>query len=153
MSKGNSGILSKFQTKLEYSTSGTIGDTNGYEVLKEVIVRFSPGAVNPNHTVRICGRMSNDTKWYEVGHIHGKGTDVFHIASWDYIMFECLVYDCLSTCTLIASGFFQDGMFMVDALKDMSSSLQDQLININSNICDLKDSINVITKELKDING
>ena len=39
MSKGNSGILSKHQAKVAFTTEGVIGPETGFEVLKEVIVR------------------------------------------------------------------------------------------------------------------
>lgn len=149
MGKGNSGIDSKFQTKLEYSTTGVIGDTDGYEVLKEVVLRFSPGAVQSNHSVRVCGRMSTDTKWYEIGKLEGPGTDIIHIASWDYIMFECLVYSCGTTCTLISSAFFSDGMFVVRAIDSMNASLQERLDEIISTTCDLKAEIKIINRQIE----
>lgn len=150
MSKGNSELLSKHQSKLTYTSVGVIGNVRGYEVLKEVVLRIRNNGASENNSFRVCGRMATDTVWEEIGSVQGKGSEIFHIASWDYVMFECV--DFISTAgsiDLITSAFFQDGIFAVNAINFMKDTLQDTLKDINSNICDIKQELNIINRQIE----
>ena len=150
MAKGNSGLQSKHQVKLDFTEIGIIGDSNGYEVFTEVVMRFRVKNAKPENITRVCGRTSNDTKWYEIGQIRGVGSEAFHVASWDYVMYESLVYSSASTeNTIIASAFFNDGMFITDAIKDMSNEVTRRLEEIDSNVCEINKEINVINRQIE----
>lgn len=149
MSKGNSGILSKFQTKLDYTSLGIIGSMNGYEVLTEVVIRVKTQNASPNNIVRLCGRMMNDTVWEEIGIIEGNVSKIFHIASWDYVQFECTKYEGIGPTTLISSAYFQDGMFSINAIEQMSHNIEQALIKLTSEVCDIKKEINLINKQIE----
>jgi hypothetical protein len=149
MSKGNSGILSKHQSKLTYSSEGVIGDSKGYEVLKEVVIRIANNGVSPNHEVKVSGRMSNDTVWYDVGLLKGQGTGIFHIASWDYVLFECTEYDSGGISTLISSGYFNDGLFLSDSIEDMKNTLNNNLLEIEDALCKLQEQIYTLNRQIE----
>lgn len=157
MSKGNSGLLTKFQAKLPHSSEGNIGNSNGYEVFKEVVLRFRTNDASSIHSITVEGRVAVDDKWEDLGEFTGEDTHLLHIASYDYIRFYCNIYSSKSGSTeLRASAYFQDGMFLANAVKEMSDKINVRLDQINSNICDLKEDtrelreqINIIT-EYKD---
>jgi hypothetical protein len=149
MSKGNSELLSKHQAKLSYSGVGVIGDVKGYEVLTEVVVRVSNGVVNNSHEIKVSGRMATDSAWYVLGFVTGAGTDIFHVASWDYILFECVIYDCADTCSLLSSGYFNDGMFAVNAINNMKEELSQRLLDIDDSICGIREEIKVINRQIE----
>lgn len=149
MSKGNSGLLSKFQAKVEFNSSGVIGNVKGFEVLKEVVVRVRIKNAQPDNVVRVSGRMVNDDKWEEIGILKGNVSDIFHIASYDYIMFESLIYSTTNVNELISSAYFQDGMFMVSAINEMNNKLNNKLHILNSNLCDIKNDIEVLKRQVE----
>ena len=149
MSKGNSGLQSKFQTKIEYTEAGVIGPAEGFEVLKEVVVRLKSLNAKPGHVVRVCGRMVNDNELTELGVVEGSESKIFHIASWDYIQFDCITYSTSVSSSLISSAYFSDGMFAVDAINDMSSKLSDILFKLTSEVCDIKEEIKVINRQIE----
>ena len=149
MSKGNSGILSKHQAKLSYSGTGTIGDVKGYEVLKELTVRVRNANVNNDHKVVVEGRMATDDAYEEVGVVQGQTSKVFYIADFDYIRFTCVLYSSAITASLRTSGFFNNGRFTTEAIETMNNDLKEQLIEINSTVCNIQESLDIINRQIE----
>ena len=150
MSKGNSGILSKHQAKLPYTATGVIGDVKGYEVLKEVVIRVRNSGAGPNSLFRLSGRMATDSVWEEIGEVQGSSSEIFHIASWDYILFECIAFSSVTgTTTLLTSGFFNDGMFAVNAINAMNDNVTAKLDEIEDSICKIKEEIFIINRQIE----
>jgi len=150
MSKGNSGILSKHQAKVSCTGTGVLGPQEGFEVLKEVVVKARIDKARPSNVVRICARTANDTKWYEIGIIEGNEMVTLHVASWDYITFECTQFSSLTgTNVLISSGYFNDGMFAVDSINDMKNEMKDSLLKLTSEVCDIKRAIETINRQIE----
>lgn len=149
MSKGNSGLLSKFQTKVEYTSIGVLGPLMGHEVLTEVVVRVKTLLAKPSHTVIVKGRMSLDTEWEVLGSVKGNDNCIFHIASWDYIQMECITYDCPITCTLLSSAYFNDGIFAVNAINTMNQDIKESIHKLTSEVCDIKAQIETIKLQIE----
>lgn len=154
MSKGNSGLLSKHQSKLSYSGAGIIGDPNGYEVLKEVVLRVKTREVSSKHIVSIEGRISLDSEWEEIGTLKGVQSSLIHIASWDYIRFVCLDYRPFSTGSdleIISSAFFNDGLFITNAINDLKDSLNSGLHSISQDLKIIKREIEILNDQMETI--
>ena len=149
MSKGNSELLSKHQAKIEYTTVGVVGSAQGFEVLKELTIKVRNASVNADHKVVIEGRMAIDDIYEEVGVVEGSLSKTFHIANFDYIRFYCVIYDSPNGASLRSSGFFNDGMFAVSAIKVMNEDLKKELNELNDSVCKLQDSITTINKQIE----
>ena len=82
--------------------------------------------------------------------IEGNEMITLHIASWDYIKFECINYDGIrAQNTLISSGYFNDGMFAVEAIKEMHKGLKDSLLKLTSEVCDIRNDMEVLHRQLE----
>lgn len=149
MSKGNSGLQSKHQAKVDYTSNGIIGEVNGYEVLKELIIKVRNSGVTNSHRVIVEGRMAIDDYYEEIGIVEGSVSKVFHIADFDYVRFSCLVYDTDNGASLRTSGFFNDGAFTVAAIDKMNNTLKEELTEINSNICKINEGMSIIKKQIE----
>jgi len=149
MSKGNSGLLSKHQAKLEYTGEGTIGNESGYEVLTEVALRLRSNGVKNEHRVAVYAKIATDHIWEQIAIISGPVSDIVNISSWDYVRFECTVYQNGVNTQLYTSAFMQDGIFLENVVKDMSDKLSQQLLCIEDSICGIKEQIISINRQIE----
>ena len=136
MSKGNSGLRSKFQTNLPYTGSGFIGSDTGHEVLAEVLLKVNTQGVTERHAVLVQGKMVNATVWEDIVTIHGTEHKSVQISSYDQIRFQCLVYASTSNgVNLISSAFFIDGEFVLDRLDTLKDEIVEMKIILNTALC------------------
>jgi hypothetical protein len=145
MSKGRSELNSKHQSKITYTGQGVLGPENGFEVFKEVVVRVKSLNAFPTNRIKILGRVATDKEWLEIGEVYGNESKIFHIASWDYICFECSFYNAASSgATLLTSGFFNDGMFITEAISSMNQDIKSLIEETNEKIGCIEKQIEVL---------
>jgi hypothetical protein len=149
MSKGNSGILSKHQAKVEYSVQGIVGDNKGYEVLKEITIRIRNHGVRSDHKVILEGRIATDDVYEAIGTIIGTESSVFHISSFDYVRFTCIVYSSYDGAELRTSGFFNDGNFVADAINVMNKNIVNSITSLEDSVCKVQEQINLINRQIE----
>jgi hypothetical protein len=147
MSKGNSGLLSKFQTKIAFSATGDIGDPLGYEVLKEKVIRVRIDNATTETVFSICGKIATDPEWSIIKTITGFESTVVNISTWDYIRFECDVYDSSNGGNILyASAFFEDGELIVEAVNQLEDLVSKSLLSIDSRLCSMEEELVINNK-------
>lgn len=150
MSKGNSGLLTKHQAKISYSSDSIIGESGGYEVLKEVVVRVKNIGARSGNRVIVEGRLDVDTdEWEEIGIVEGNESKLFHVATWDHIRYRCSYFRGSGTNTLISSAFFNDGLFLIETIQNMNDSLNLKLDIINDSLCGLHEELDTLNRQLE----
>jgi hypothetical protein len=147
--KTNSELGSKFQTKVEFDTTGVIGPIPGREVFTEVVLRVRCKDATSGNKILVKARMAVDDEWEEISTVYGSTSHLIHVASWDYIQFDCLVHEGESTLTLLSSAFFSEGIIASDAINLMNNELKAEVRKVYQGICALEDNIKSLNRQME----
>lgn len=150
MGKGNSGLDHKFQLKKEYTSQGIIGDSNGYEILREVSLRIKSADVLPSHRITVQGRMEVDDAWEDIGSCEGNVSCVLSISSWDRIRFKCTKYKSNSSeVSITSSAFFEDNSVVNESINNMKDELNLKLEAIDDSLCKLNEQLEILNNQME----
>lgn len=119
MSKGNSGILSKLQTKIGFESTGVI-NSYALEVLTEISVRANINNVNSTNVITVEAKLASDIAWTEIHILTGEVSGIIDVSTWDFIQFKCTTYSSSGSAEIIAAGYFNSKS--IDALDNWSAS-------------------------------